>query len=764
MTREDDAIFEDEVRRIARLLWPEAQYSGAGKEEGREHDGEFITDDCVHLLEATTSRKKDKAETDIRKLVSSAQKRQRQYPTRAVKCWFVTRDEPTADQRSVANRYAGLVCAMSFSQFQSRLIDARSYLGARENYPFGSVRDPNDWTRINPSTEYVPPNLMERRSGELWDVERIGDALLKGKRVVLLGDYGVGKSMTMREVYRYLKRKHLTNVTPLFPVYINLRDHHGQIDPAEVLERHARNVGFANPSHLVRAWHAGYAILLLDGFDEMTTFGWAAAWRRLRDARYRSMEVIRKFGLGTREGPGLALAGRAHFFDSTAERERALGLPSTYVELQLDNFGEEQVAIYLEKSGFKGSIPHWFPSRPLLLGYLMAKGLLQEVYDLDAIAEGVLDPVAGWNRLIQRIAEREALIEVGIDGETVRRVLERIATKARASQDGLGPLSAQQLIEAFEEICLYPPDDQGMVLLQRLPGLGVYREEEESRQFIDQDLADVCRAGDVVEFIKDPFSFNVDPFYGAECCLHPLGIGVVSARLEAMGCSGGSINPALRQAIECEAPPALVADLVLLAMENGCSLTSRVCVNGVQIDTIDLTLEAGDLSKVEFRDCSVGRLEIEGEVEESKLPHFRSCWFTEVDGRASEQDLPEGLFEDCVFDSFVRTTETTHGILAYQEIPLGTRVALTILRKIFLQRGTGRRENALYRGLDSSARRLVPEVLRLLQSAGLVTRYPRKGGAIWLPVRSQNVRVHRLIQSPLIGSDPLLSKTASLQP
>jgi hypothetical protein len=33
-------------------------------------------------------------------------------------------------------------------------------------------------------------------------------------------------------------------------------------------ERHGRNIGFPNPSQLVRAWKAGYAVLLLDGFDE----------------------------------------------------------------------------------------------------------------------------------------------------------------------------------------------------------------------------------------------------------------------------------------------------------------------------------------------------------------------------------------------------------------------------------------------------------------------------------------------------------------
>jgi hypothetical protein len=41
---------------VARQLWPEAQYDGAQVLDGRERDGVFETEDCIHLLEATVSR------------------------------------------------------------------------------------------------------------------------------------------------------------------------------------------------------------------------------------------------------------------------------------------------------------------------------------------------------------------------------------------------------------------------------------------------------------------------------------------------------------------------------------------------------------------------------------------------------------------------------------------------------------------------------------------------------------------------------------
>src|SRR5262249_34533442 len=119
--------------------------------------------------------------------------------------------------------------------------------------------------------------------------------LLDGRHVVLLGDFGAGKSATMREVYLQLATRFIAGKILQFPVLLNLRDHHGQTDPVEALERHARRVGFAPAEALVRAWRAGMVTLLLDGFDEIATAGWAGKTKRLQDLRYRSMELIRSF-------------------------------------------------------------------------------------------------------------------------------------------------------------------------------------------------------------------------------------------------------------------------------------------------------------------------------------------------------------------------------------------------------------------------------------------------------------------------------------
>ncbi len=134
--------FEDEVRRIARLLWPAAQYGGAAMVDGQERDGVFEAEEFVHLVECTVSRSRQKAVEDLQKLERLLRKIGARHPDKFVKGWFVTLHEPTADQRAVFQKVRGRIVAVSFDQFRSRLVDARSYLSSRDNYPFGSVRDP----------------------------------------------------------------------------------------------------------------------------------------------------------------------------------------------------------------------------------------------------------------------------------------------------------------------------------------------------------------------------------------------------------------------------------------------------------------------------------------------------------------------------------------------------------------------------------------------------------------------------------------------
>ncbi len=675
--RDEDQDFENEVRRVARALWPEARYSGAITFDGRERDGMFETEECIHLLEATTSRRLEKARQDIGKLVSLASRLQRSASHKAIRGWFVTRDEPTADQREAAERYKSFLAVLSFSQFQARLIEVRAYLEARDNYAFGSVRDPVTGSPKS-TVEYVPLALAEPGQPTLRTPDDVVELLATGGRVVLLGDYGAGKSMTLQYVHRKLAIRYHKGKSAQFPVYLNLRDHYGQTEPAEILERHARTIGFEHPAHLVRAWRAGYVVLLLDGFDEVTGLSIQGLWRKLRDNRYRAMEPVRRLVSEHPADLGLAIAGRAHFFDTDTERRAALGATG-FLEMSLNEFTDDQLQEYLKLRRLGGTVPSWLPARPLLVAYLASTGLVQDVVGQWAAG---LEPADGWNLLLDRVACREAQIEAGIDGPTVRRILERLATKARSVPDGLGSLAPDDIVAAFREICGYPPDERGMLLLQRLPGLGIDQGGSETRRFIDESLAETCRAGDLYAFAENPY--DVSLFAGPlECAAGSLGVSVAAVRLQNNAFPPAKVRAAIERACDL-GNNYLAADLVLAAIEAKHGFASEghekdeVYVKDVLIPEADFSADMTPAPGVHFQDCYFGELELDPELDRARLPRFHGCFVAALDGRVSVTDLPSGVFNECVFDTFSMGAGTTNQVLDLH-VPLGIRVLITVL-------------------------------------------------------------------------------------
>ena len=718
-----------------------------------------MTDDCIHVVEATTSRRREKAKNDLRKIAKLMKKLGTRDTTRVPRGWFVTRDEPTADQRGIKVGRDNNIAILSLNEFQSRLVDSREYLSARVNYAFGSVRDPETGD-LAPRVKYVPLDIVRRDSSDhLVSHEDLTQLVSNGATVVLLGDYGSGKSMTLREVYLQLRLQHLRSRTTRFPVYLNLRDHYGQDDPAEILSRHARSVGFEPGHHLVRAWRAGHVHLLIDGFDEIASISIQGEWQKLRRNRYEAMAAVRRLIDEHPISAGFLVAGRAHFFDSPRERFSALGLPAESIELTLNEFTDEQIEAYLRDAGLNGLVPSWLPSRPLLVGYLAARGFLA---DLLAGGDDLQEASVGeqWDLLLDAVASREATIDTGIDGATVRRILERLATLARASPGGLGSLTPASIIESFNDVCGFPPSDQNMVLLQRLPGLGFDREGEDTRAFVDETFADACRAGDLVSFVESPFSFSRNALQRVESAISDVGLDVASYRLRRLGYTDGKVNAALEEAEKSEARY-MVADIIRLSHSSGMTVGNDIWISGVLLPKLDLECD-GDLGRVGFQDCFFSVIELGAETEPSALPTFRSCYVDRLDGRVSRADLPPGKFDaECVIDTFVGPAETAADVLSL-DLPLGARVCITVLKKVYEQAGGGRRENALYRGMDNHAKMLVPDVLRVLQSEGLLVADRSRGQTIWRGIGAARTRAGQLVAAPNVTSDPAIMRCGVL--
>lgn len=749
-SQQDDRIFEDEVRRFARLLYLGNDNRGAALIDERERDGIFITDDLVVAIEATRSTRKIKASQDVTKLRSLVGKLAGQYPDKAIRGFFITEQEPTADQRQVTEKAAPQVSAMSFATFQARLVDARLYVSDRKRYFFGSALDPVSQT-AEVSGDYIPLELIETsKKRTTYNIDQIRGLLRSGKRIVLQGEYGIGKSMTCREVFLRDTRDLLSNRSQRFSIYLNLRDHQGQTDPTEALDRHSRRIGFPNSSQLVRAWRSGRASLILDGFDEITTSSWPGKVGSLSDVRRRSVRLVKSFVEETPMESGVLLAGRSHFFDSPAEMLTSLGLRADVLVLSASDFSSAQIQQYLASHQWTEFIPNWLPPRPLLVGHLASRGVLEDVKDI-----GNVDPAVGWDYLADVLTQRETRVDVGIDGLAVRQILERLATRARKTISGLGPLTFDEVIDTFQDVCSYPPDPEAYILLQRLPGLQIYESAQNSRMLIDDDLSDVWRAGDVARFAANPHHQSMDLYSYWENLLGDVGVSVLAHLLEKQGTSASAAAASLTRLSNDEKFQGLSADLLRSILLSGHPVSATLTLKSLHIPTLEL-IGSASAGNVLLVDCIIDLLDVSEAEDASVLPRMTGCDIDRVEGAAGLDSLTAERFEDCTFGTFSESTANLSSILSLA-VSDYRRVMLGVLQKIFARRGRGRKEGALYRGaLSEAQRKLVGVVLERLQSELVAMPSRRHASTLWTPNRAMVRRVMQILDNPTTSPDPLL--------
>ena len=284
--------FEQEVRTVARALWELAPGEGASEFiNNDEIDCVCRTEELVHLIECTTDGRMNKFRHQVDKLIGA--KRHLERSGHTVKMRIVTVDEPSPQQRSSA-RSEGIT-ALSIREFKRGLLNSQQYIEARWKYRFGSAIDPEGGNFQFPDDEYVQQPLTRNNSSESYTINDICNLIRQGNTVVLIGPFGAGKSLTIREVFRRLRSDYYRGREERTPIAINLRDHWGQPRVDEVLRRHAYMTGFDNPNQLVRAWNAGQLLPLLDGFDELASPVMVMKKNAIRKSREAALRVIRAF-------------------------------------------------------------------------------------------------------------------------------------------------------------------------------------------------------------------------------------------------------------------------------------------------------------------------------------------------------------------------------------------------------------------------------------------------------------------------------------
>ena len=765
MTQSEQRIFEEEVRRVCRALWPNSPNNGPSSLLGRERDGIFETDETIHIVEATVSKKKDKARTDINKSIELARNFRANSSGKFVKIWFVTSTDPTVEQSEVGKRArtkAKLpVEVISYKQLSSRIVDGPRYLEIRSHYPFGSIRslDNDDSTQVD-EDEYIMQSITSYNGVVTIPIKNFSEQMLNNSGYyALVGEYGAGKSMSLRYIYSDFRTRYLAGETGRFPVYVNLRDHFGQSDTAEAMLRHGTRLGFEQPSRLTAAWRAGFVDLILDGFDELSSAALVRGVKGLRLARRQAVRLIHEFARERHEASLILVAGRKNYFDSDEEMFSSLSLSDKDHVWYVNEFEENQIAEYIGRKGIGSGIPIWLPSRPLLIGYLASRGLLTNQVGEASLLD--MHPSEGWDYLLDRVCSREArqIDPVTISPPLVRTFVERLSTRARGTTSGRGPIGLRDIDDVLSDVFGVRPDESSERLILRMPGLTTDSENENTREFLDDDFVDACRAGDIVRLCQDPYGFDGNVFSNMGLELGELGISVAARSLSAM--TSGQISNAMDAYCEGYTNRLPICDLlrVLQYLDLdyvGCG----IAVNEEILEKFSLNGKS-DFSRISFQGCYFGRLEVPEASIRKNSPKFNRCDFGIVSGATSTSEFERIVRQqNCTIEHFSDEILANSDVFG-TNLPMAIKVLLATLRKLFLQRGSGRQESALFRGMDHAAKQYVPDILKTLESHDVIRSYSRRGPKIWIPNRQWSHEVREILEQPQTSRSKILKDIRS---
>jgi len=766
--------FEAEVRIVAEAVWglPPGTCQPAHFENDpviRELDGIARTRDATHLIMMTTSRKLDKLRDDVKKL-NAAEHIERKNALAVVK-WFISRDQLDAQHIDFARK--NNVTALTLDQFKRRFFDFERYIALRNVCAFGSARNPADNSVTLADDAYVSlPISVEDHRGEAGSrtrhvapeeaIQHVAELLIAGNIVVLMAPFGSGKSLSTREIFREIWSRYRNGTAVRIPIAINLREHWGQPYADEILERHARVIGFPRREDLVVAWRAGLADLLLDGFDEVASQTIVRLEDRnfMRDARRQALTGVRDFLSKVPAGVGVFICGRDHYFDSDLEMAHALALSvRRYIIVRLGEFTEERAESFLRRYGWNQRLPDWLPRKPLILSYLVHHGLVESVLGID----GSKGFGHAWDEFLQRICEREARLERAVmDPDTVRGVLERLAHHVRALPSGTGPITGLDLAEAYRTATGQIAGEGVLAQLQRLPGLTQRDQEVGARSFVDADMLAALQGSATAKLILGQLEDQTSDSIGA-LCDNALGMSAYVLRN-----SGASSSVAIavaerlfKQSRGRDANSQFIADCVSIAIELAVENSDSV------IDFRNLVVEGGMFGTLNFEDLIVTGLELRDSIIEeivlgpssgASRVRLSACSIGRVSGVASAEGLPSNIFGDgCKVDHY-DDVATTNAVLQSHLDP-GIKALLTILRKLYKQKGAGRKLGAFSRGItQADVLSKINNALNLLEKNGFLSIFNQ----VVHPVRKQQARVEAILRAPAISTDDIVQKARSL--
>ena len=693
-------------------------------------------------IEITERRDLDKIRSDITKLrtIKNALILEDIY----CMCYIVTKDKPTDSMRTSGESQK--IKVVSADEFQNEYFNYDGYIYNRSQKQFGSlINTDTGKPEINTYTEV---SYINRKTGAELKVIDIVNLLKNGKKVLLKGDFGLGKSRCVKEVFDTLISDNINNP---FTIAINLRDCWGLKRGIEILNRHFDDLGLEARA-FIKSYENPNIIYLLDGFDEIGTQSWSSDPKKMHHIREMSVCALKDLINHCRGG--VLITGREYYFNSDKEMLECLGLDvnkavvlechSEFTETQLISFMKSNMPSALSDIDSVLKLPPWFPKRPLVI-QLMLK-YASEIFTLDY----ALDDICGfWYAFFIKICEREANIYPALNPHTIGEVLIWLANKTRVSQTSTGPITQNDLSEAFTAVTGLNPNDESAIMLQRLPTLGRISADSPDRQFLDLFILNALRAESIIKISK-----KWDERFFSESWLHPLDATGCSILAEYISKDEKRLNTFLSIARRSSdlSNNTLAADIV-----------SSICLLDVRsldfqnlfitdAGFIQLSFEGKEIMKLSISNSTIERLDLANAKIDTSVS-IDNCIINTVFGIASNKSVPKQI-SNCSVDHFELLATTT--LIKRAHLSVSQKLFVESLRKIFFQPGAGRKENALHRGMGSlSNKQITEKILNRLLDEGMITRHKGDDGYIYKPVRKQTRRVEKMLADLTLSEDPL---------
>ncbi|WP_272456060.1 NACHT domain-containing protein [Pseudomonas aeruginosa] len=235
----------------------------------------------------------------------------------------------------------------------------------RRKVEFGSSIDP--LTGKSDSAEYIAVEYTDESERKSFNIQAIAERLRRGEKIILLGDYGTGKSRCTREVFNYLVEGF--SYSDNFVFAINLREHWGAVSAIEIIAGHLKRLGLSGSvDRAMQLLVSGKIVLILDGFDEVGSQTFGGTQDRRESIRKYALQGIRE--LITSSSAGVLVTGRPHYFNSNKEMFESLGVSSRPGSFELmkchSEFSVDQARKYLANIGLVSDVPKWLPRKPLM--------------------------------------------------------------------------------------------------------------------------------------------------------------------------------------------------------------------------------------------------------------------------------------------------------------------------------------------------------------------------------------------------------------